>query len=66
MEIKYSDLIVKARFLKGMVVKIVYIQFPKAKKLRVLISTDITIAISNQTSVYQRLENSTIARRKVA
>jgi len=57
MEISYSDFIAKARFLKGMVVKIVYIQFPKAKKLRVLISTDTTMGVVEIIEAYEKRWN---------
>lgn len=57
MKIRYSEFIVKARFLKGMVVKIVYIQFPKAKKLRVLISTDINMSATEIIKAYEKRWN---------
>ena len=57
MKIRYSDFIVKARFLKGMIVKIVYIQFPKAKKLRVLISTDINMNAVEIIQAYEKRWN---------
>ena len=57
MEIRYSEFIVKARFLKGMVVKIIYIQFPKAKKLRLLISTDIDMSAIEIIKAYEKRWN---------
>lgn len=54
MTIRYSSLIAKARFLKGMVVKIVYIQFPDAKKLRLLISTDINMSAVDIIKAYEK------------
>jgi len=51
------DFIVKARFLKGMVVKIVYIQFPNAKKLRILISTDIHMSAVEIIQAYEKRWN---------
>jgi len=57
MSIRYSEYIVKARFLKGMIVKIVYIQFPKAKRLRVLISTDINMSAVEIIQAYEKRWN---------
>ena len=57
MTIRYSALIAKARFLKGMIVKIVYIQFPDAKKLRVLISTDINMSAVDIIKAYEKRWN---------
>ena len=57
MQIRYSEFIVKARFLKGMVIKIVYIQFPKAKRLRVLISTDINMSAVDIIQAYEKRWN---------
>jgi len=57
MTIRYSEHIVKARFLKGMVVKIVYIQFPKAKRLRVLLSTDIIMSAIEIIKAYEKRWN---------
>jgi hypothetical protein len=57
MNIRYNDHIVKARFLKGMVVKIVYIQFPKAKKLRVFLATDITMSAVDIIMAYEKRWN---------
>ena len=57
MNIRYSDYIVKARFLKGMIIKIVYIQFPNAKKLRVLISTDINMSAVEIIVTYEKRWN---------
>jgi len=57
MEINYSDFVVKARFLKGMIVKIVYIQFPDAKKLRLLISTDSTMSAVEIIEAYEKRWN---------
>ena len=57
MEINYSDFVVKARFLKGMIVKIVYVRFPKAKKLRVLISTDINMSAVEIIKAYEKRWN---------
>ena len=57
MTIHYSEYIVKARFLKGLIVKAVYIQFPKAKKLRVLISTDINMSATDIIQAYEKRWN---------
>ena len=57
MTIRYSAFIAKARFLKGMIVKIVYIQFPDAKKLRVLISTDINMSAVEIIQAYEKRWN---------
>jgi len=57
MKIRYSEFIVKARFLKGMIIKIVYIQFPKAKKLRLLISTDIDMSAADIIKAYEKRWN---------
>jgi len=57
MTIRYNSLIVKARFLQGMVVKIVYIQFPDAKKLRLLISTDINMSAVDIIKAYEKRWN---------
>ena len=57
MTIRYSEFIVKARFLKGMVIKIVYVQFPKAKKLRLLISTDINMIAVEIIKAYEKRWN---------
>lgn len=57
MKIRYSEYIVKARFLKGMIIKIVYIQFPKAKRLRVLISTDINMSAIEIIKAYEKRWN---------
>lgn len=57
MKIRYSELIVKARFLKGLVVKIVYIQFPEAKKLKLLICTDINMSAVDIIKAYEKRWN---------
>ena len=57
MKIRYSEFIVKARFLKGMVIKIVYVQFPKAKRLRLLISTDINMSAAEIIKAYEKRWN---------
>ncbi len=57
MTIRYSAFTVKARFLKGMIIKIVYIQFPKAKRLRVLISTDINMSAVEIIKAYEKRWN---------
>ena len=54
MKIEYSDFIVKARFLKGMIIKIVYLKFPDAKKLRVLLSTDINLSAVEIIEAYEK------------
>jgi hypothetical protein len=57
MTVRYSEYIVKARFLKGLIVKAVYIQFPEAKKLRVLISTDINMSATHIIQAYEKRWN---------
>ena len=57
MTVRYSEYIVKARFLEGLIVKVVYIQFPEAKKLRVLISTDINMSATHIIQAYEKRWN---------
>lgn len=57
MKIRYSEFIAKARFLKWMVVKVVYIQFPQAKKLRLLICTDINMSAVDIIKAYEKRWN---------
>jgi len=57
MKIRYSEYVVKARFLKGMIVKVVYIQMPDAKKLRLLISTDINMSATEIIKAYEKRWN---------
>ena len=57
MKIRYSEYVVKARFLKGMLVKIVYIQFPDAKKLRLLLSTDTQMSAVEIIEAYEKRWN---------
>jgi len=57
MDIFYDEYIAKARFLKGMIVKIVYVLFPNAKKPKVLLSTDINLTAVEIIEIYEKRWN---------